>query len=123
MLESNDLFLVIWALGCIVVVLVLAFWITRFMAGSGRLRGTFRRRNSGQIEVLTQELLGKDQRLVVARVGERYFLMGVTAQSISLLSELSADEVVSPAEPVEPTQQNPSFFEAFSSTLKEKMRR
>ena len=122
---GHDWFLLIWALVCIVVVLAMSYWVTRVVAGSGF--GGFRKgtngRTGGQIEVITQELLGKDQRLMIVRVGEKYYLIGVTSNAISMLSEIPWDETMTVSQPAEAGHTPPSFGEAFTSVLKQKLRR
>lgn len=44
------------------------------------------------IELVTRRALNKSSALVVVRAGERYLLLGTTAQSIALLAELSPAE-------------------------------
>jgi flagellar biogenesis protein FliO len=71
------------------------------------------------IEILAQRSLGKDQRLLVARVGERCFLLGVSAGGISNLAELSAEEAEFWKEPPEGAQPS-GFRESFSRILQRK---
>lgn len=121
---GNDWLLLIWALICIVAVLGLSYWVTRLIARKGTFYGSVKRRNRGQMEVFAQELIGKDQRLMIARVGEKYFFLGVTPNAISMLAEISEDEANFVEETVEQGAENrPTFFDAFSGVLKEKMRR
>ena len=110
---------------CIVVVLAMSYWVTRLVAGTGIFHKGFKRRtDNGQIEVLDQELLGKDQRLVVARVSDKYYLLGVTPNAISLISEISWDETSKETDASRVEEQTPpSFGEAFTTVLKQKLRR
>ena len=122
MLGDHDWFLIVWAVICIVVVLGMSYWVTKFVAG----RSGFGTRRSGkQIEILAQESIGRDQRLAVARVGEKYFVLGIAANNISLLTELDKDAAALwEAHPQSPsTPENPSFIEAFQDVLKQKTRR
>ncbi len=79
---------VLWALLLTCGVLVLAYWSTRYIAGHMALR----RRMGGRMEVLDQLPLGRDQRLVLARVGQTVYLLGVTSGSISCLRVLTKEE-------------------------------
>ena len=122
MLGDYDWFLIVWAVICIVVVLGMSDWVTRFVAGRS---GFGTRRGGKQIEILAQEPIGRDQRLAVARVGEKYFILGIAANHISLLSELSKeDTALWEAHPEQTSNpENPSFMEAFKDVLKQKTRR
>ena len=64
---------VLWAMLLTCGVLVLAYWSTRHIAG----HMTLRRKMGGRMEVLDQLPLGRDQRLVLARVGQRVYLLGL----------------------------------------------
>ena len=119
---DHDWVLIVWAVICIVVVLGMSYWVTRFVAG----RSSFSTRRGGkQIEILAQEAIGRDQRLAVARVGEKYFVLGIAANQISMLSELSKEEAAYwEAHPEQTSNpENPSFMEAFKDVLKQKTRR
>ncbi len=122
--SGHDWFLLVWAIVCIVVVVGMSYWVTRFVAGKGLLRGAGSR-GGGQIKVLSQELIGKDQRLVLARAGDRYFLLGVTPNAITMLSEFSEEEMarVTADAQEHATQEPTGFFEAFSQVLKERKQR
>ena len=122
MLGDHDWFLMVWAVICIVVVLGMSYWVTKFVAGRS---GFGTRRGGKQIEILAQESIGRDQRLAVARVGEKYFVLGIAANNISLLTELDKDAAALwEAHPETPSNPgNPSFIEAFQDVLKQKMRR
>lgn len=122
--DKADWFLLAWVLVCVVVVLGMSYWATRLIAGKGLLGGGMNRKSGGRIKVVAQEVIGKDQRLVVAAVGEKCFLLGVTSNAISMLSELPADEIGFEMKTGEQTVENhPSFLNAFSDLLKEKLRR
>lgn len=82
---------VLWALILTCGVLVLAYWSTRHVAG----RLAVKRRIGGRMEVLDQMALGRDQRLVLARVGETVYLLGVSSGSISCLRVLTKEEAES----------------------------
>ena len=122
--QGRDWFLIIWALVCIVVVLGMSYWVTRFVAGKSMSYGGLARRSGNRIQILAQEMLGKEQRLVIAQVGERYFLLGVAPQNISMLAELSRDEVAQAEnEGIQNVSGEPSFLNALSGAWKEKMGR
>jgi flagellar protein FliO/FliZ len=80
---------VLWALLLTCGVLALAYWFTRRVAGrlavGGKLAGS-------RMEVLDQMPLGRDQRLVVARVGRTVCLLGVSSGGITCLRVLTEEE-------------------------------
>lgn len=117
----------LWLIIMILVIIALAYWFTRYMAGHGAF-GVVARLGGG-LEVLAQLPMGRDQRLVVVQAGERYFLLGVTAAEITLLTEFTEEEAA-----VWKQQSNaasnsggqlspPAFREAFSRLLQKNRRR
>ena len=80
---------VLWVLLVTCVVLALAYWFTRHAAGrlasGGKMAGS-------RMEVLDQMPLGRDQRLVVARVGQTVCLLGVSPGGITCLRVLTQEE-------------------------------
>ena len=80
----------LWALLATCVVLALAYWFTRHVAGRLAVGQSFRSR--GHLAVLDQIPLGRDQKLVLARVGDSVCLLGVTPGGISCLRVLSEAE-------------------------------
>ena len=109
----------LWMLVCVVLIIGLAYWFTRNGAG----RGTFGGFQAGrQMEVLDQLPLGRDQRMVLARAGGRFLLLGVTPSGgITLLAELTEEEAASWRK--EPAEDRPGFKEAFFTVLKQRERR
>ena len=88
----------LWVFVCVVAVLGLAYWSTRLIAGRGLpgvMRGSVR---SGAIRVLARVMVGRDQSLLLVRVGERYFLLGAAASGISELAEFTPEEAAGWAE-------------------------
>ena len=63
----------LWMLVCVVLIIGLAYWFTKYVAGRGAL-GAFS--GGRRMEVLDRLPLGRDQNLILARVGERYLLLG-----------------------------------------------
>ncbi len=124
MLENDAWGTLLWLLVCVVVVIGLAYWFTRVVVGGGLPVGGKRKPGAKQMEILFQQTLGKDQRIAVVRVGKRCFLLGIAPNGVSLLSELSEDDIVSAEEPPEAsTDGQPSFREALDTVIKSKMRR
>ena len=72
---------VLWTLLITCGILLLAYWFTRRVAG----QLTAKRGAGGRMEVLEQLPLGRDQKLVLARVGQKLYLLGVSPAGVSCL--------------------------------------
>ena len=78
----------VWALAVIAGVLALAWWFTRYVVGRRA-----RTRTAGRSLELIEELpLGKDQKLLLVRVGEQVQLFGAAPGGIARLGALSPEE-------------------------------
>jgi flagellar protein FliO/FliZ len=116
----------LWTLACIVVILVLAFVVTRLVAANGGVRRGGSGFRAGRLNVLSQLALGREQRLLLVEAGERYFLLGVTAGQITTLAELSREEAeacLAAKDGSDDPPQPPSFKEALHKVLQERKRR
>lgn len=109
----------LWMLVCVVLIAGLAYWFTKYVVGRGAL-GTLT--GKGQMEVLDRLSLGRDQSVILARVGERYLLLGTGTAGITLLAELTAEEAAS-WRPAQAPEGNPGFKEALITMVKQKRRR
>lgn len=106
-------------LAVIVAILVLAYFFTRYVAGRGL--GKFFPQGAGQLRLLDQLSLGKDQRLAVVQAGARHLLLGVTPSGVTLLAELTAEEAqLWRRETGGDVPKPPSFQEALLAQLKKK---
>lgn len=83
---------ILFYLVVLILVLVLAYVTTRFLAraGSGQ-------KNSG-IRILDRTAIGHDSFLLVVRVQERILLLGVSPAGITKLEELEDYQELNPAE-------------------------
>ncbi len=99
----------LWALVATCLVLALAYWFTRRVAGRLALGQGLRGRS--RMRVVDQTPLGRDQRLVLARVGETFYLLGVSQGGITCLRVLSQEE----AAPWQEQEQPPAAPEAAMS--------
>ena len=106
----------LWMFAIIILVLVLAYASTRLLANRGVVMQPGR-----HIQILEQQLLGRDQKLALAQVGGRWFLLGATPSGISLVAEFTAEEAASWQTEIQ--EEKPSFWEAFSQIMQEKGRR
>ena len=93
----GEILSLVGALVVIGAVLVLAYLFTRCVAGrltpgAGRARGR-------HMCVLEQIPVGKDQKLIVARVGEDVYLLGATPGAITCLRRMSGEEAAAWSRP------------------------
>ena len=88
MAEDTDTFVLLLRLvlsfGVVLAFVGAATWALR---RRGLLRAVTGRRPTGRLEVLDRRSLGKSSSIVLARVGDRPLLLGVTGQQISVLSD------------------------------------
>ena len=70
----------------VVIILVMAWWCSRLMGKQwGRTSG------SGNIELIDQVSVGQNQRILLMKVGEKHYLIGVSPAGIHLLSKVEGD--------------------------------
>lgn len=113
----------LWVLICVVVIIGLAYWFTRYMASRGGLGALGVSKGNEQFRVLARLALGKDQALVVVQAGERYFLLGVTQSSVSTLAELTQEEAGPWLTKPDAQAVPPSFREALQKVLQQRRQR
>jgi len=116
---GDSLLSLAWLLLCVAVIIVLAYLFTKYVAGRGGVTAGLGS-GSWNFKVLRRLPLGRDQAILLVRVGERFLLLGVTVSGISLLAELTAEEAeaLNAPDPGEPAP--PSFGEALRSVLKQR---
>jgi flagellar biosynthetic protein FliO len=100
-----------------VAILVLAYFATRWIAQHGTPGMTGKvGAASGRFSVLAQIAVGRNERLLLVRLGDRCCLLGVTEHGITLLKELEEEEsrewLNAASAPASPT-----FVETLSSSL------
>ena len=112
------MFSLVWMLVCVLLIVVLAWMFTRYVAGRGGTIGM--PGGSERFRVLARLSLGREQSAVLVKAGEKHLLLGVTPSEISLLKELTAEEAeaVYALPPDQPPP--PSFGEALRDLLKQK---
>lgn len=124
MLEDRAAASLLWMVVSVVLIIGLAYWVTRYVAGRGGLGGIGPLKSGTGLEILSQLILGRDQKLAVVRAGERYFLLGITAAGVSMLAEFTAEEAAAWREQTaEERAQTPGFREALHTVLRQKGRR
>ena len=110
----------LWMLVCVVLIIGLAYWFTKYVAGRGALGALSGGR---RMEVLARRPLGRDQSVVLARVGERYLLLGAGTAGVTLLAELTGEEAAAWKPPEAEAGEKPGFKEAFLTIMKQRERR
>ncbi len=110
---DSSAFSLLWLTGILVLILALAYMSTRFLAmRSGSVQP------GRHIQILEQQMLGRDQKLALARVGERWFLLGIAPSGVSLVAEFTAEEAASWQ--AEALENRPSFWEAVVKVMDQK---
>ena len=110
----------IWMLLCVVVIIVLAYLFTRYVAGRRGLGGFGAPGGTGRFKALARLSLGREQSAVLVQAGERYLLLGVAPSGVTLLAELSQEEAQELYAPSPGQPAPPSFGEALRTVLKQK---
>ena len=101
----------IWLLVCVLVIIVLAYLFTKYVAGRGS--GVLGMSGGNErFRVLARLSLGREQSVALVRAGERYLLLGVTPSGVSLVAELTKEEAESLYIPPAGHSAPPSFSEA-----------
>lgn len=103
---------IITAIGTfLIVVLILCFtYVTTKAIG----KGTLLHRGASQIKILDRVAVGQNQALLIVAIGKRFFLIGTSSSSMSLLSELNEEEL----ENIQEQQNTEGQQEAFQQILK-----
>jgi len=117
---ANTWLSLLWVLVCVVAILALAYWFTKYAA-----RGFPSVRDLGgseQLKVLSRLALGREESLALVRAGERYFLLGITPTGISNLAEFSAGEAECWLKAQQAQPATPSFREAVQTVLEQRKR-
>lgn len=109
----------LWMLVAVVVVLGLAYLATRWISTRG-IGGVMGAGSAGEFCVLRQIVVGRSERLLLVRLGERCLLLGVTAGGISLLKELEAEEAEYWLRSRNQTKGAPSFMDVLRENFKKK---
>lgn len=115
----KELGTLLWALLVTGIVLVLAYWFTRHVVG----KASVGRRTRGNLTVLDQVSLGRDQQVIVVQAGETVYLLGATPGGISCLRVLSEEEAAPwRPSPQDIPDQRISFGEALCKVLEQRKR-
>lgn len=94
-MERGDIAALLWLLVSVIVILGLAYWVTKRLAGGSMFGNLGTVGMQCKLELLARLPLGKGQSLLVVRTGSRCFLLGMAQSSISLLAEFTQEELES----------------------------
>lgn len=89
--EGNTVLTLLGSLVVIVVVLLLAYLVTRCLA-SRIMVGTREPRGGHHLTVVEQVAVGKESKLLLVRLEDCYLLLGVTQGSIACLKEFTVED-------------------------------
>lgn len=77
------------ALVAVGVILYLSYLFSRYLAvGAAKIN------KSKYIKVVDRVVLGQDRMLLITMIGEKYYLIGSSAQSINILTELDDKDII-----------------------------
>ena len=69
-------------------VLYLSYIFSRYLAA-----GASKVNKSANIKIIDRVVLGQDRMLLIAKIGEKHYLIGSSAQSINILTELDEKDI------------------------------
>ncbi len=102
-------------LAAVAAILALAWWATRWIATRG-VGSSFM--GNPEFCVLRQITVGRAERLLLVKLGERCMFLGVTAGSITVLKELDEEEAAYWLTPKETQTYERSFLDILKDNLK-----
>jgi len=85
---AEYVFQLIWYLIAFLLVIGVAFYITRFIGQS-----TLRYTRSTNLQVIDYIILGRDKGLYIVKVGDKFFLIGVSNNNITYLTEINKEDI------------------------------
>lgn len=113
----GDIFSLITMLLAVAAILYLSYIVSR-KVGSGSISSGM----AGNIKVLDRAFVGRDKSVVIVRVGQKDYLLGVSQDSVRLLQELEEGQVVPNERAVQLEDVNPlENVSHFASVIKNKM--
>lgn len=117
---DRNVFSLLGMLITVILILLLAYWVTRFIGQKGLPGWARGMQNSGELRILWQLSLGKGERLLLVRLHERCLLLGVSGGGITVLTELSREEAAVWLQKEGEVPKAPSFLEIMRDNLPKK---
>lgn len=109
-------------LAAVILILILAYYATKWIGKHGGMAGgtmSVRADGAEKFRVLAQLTVGRNERLLLVRLEEKCFLLGVTEHGITMLRELEEDEASKWLD-ADALAAPPSFIEALGEALRRK---
>lgn len=119
---DNPWLALLWVVVCVALIVVLAYWFTKYVAARG-FPGALGGQGSEGLKVLARLGLGKDGTLVLVQAGERYFLLGVTPAGITNVAEFTGEEAARWTAKQEEQPSPPSFRESLRTVIQQRRQR
>ena len=111
----GDIFSLLLMLVAVGAILYLSYIVSRKI-GSGTLSSGM----AGNIRILDRAFVGRDKSVVIVRVGQKDYLLGVSQESVCLLQELEEGQVV-PNEKMAVPEASLDNVSQFASVIRNKM--
>jgi flagellar protein FliO/FliZ len=106
----------------IILILVFAYYATRWIATHGVPGGAapVRTDSAARFRLLAQIGVGRNERIVLVRLEQRCYLLGVTEHQITLLRELDGEEAAGWLRDSDSLPASPGFMEVLGEALRKK---
>ena len=117
---GGNLLSLLGMLAMVVLVLFLAYWVTKLIGQRGMPGWARGVDGAGKLQLLWQVNLGKSERLVLVRLNNRCLLLGVTGGGITLLKELNEEEAACWLQKTGEAAQQPNFLDILRDSLSKK---
>ena len=121
---TASLLSLVWVFICVLLIIGLAYVFTKYIVGRGKL-GRLTAGKDDIVKILARVSVSKDGQLLLAQLGERFFLLGNTTSGITKLAEFTPEEAQAWKSTEDPSDggQPPSFGEALRKVWKQKVKR
>ncbi|MEF9941541.1 MAG: flagellar biosynthetic protein FliO [Lachnospiraceae bacterium] len=96
----------VFTLVIVIAIIYLSYICSKYIAK----RGIGGRSNSTYMKVIDQLVIGQDRSIAVIQAGLNYYLIGITGAGISVLAELSAEDLVALPQDIASTTAMPKDF-------------
>ena len=111
----GDIFSLLLMLIAVGAILYLSYIVSR-KVGSGTISSGM----AGNIKILDRAFVGRDKSVVIVRVGQKDYLLGVSQENVCLLQELEEGQVV-PNERMAVPEASLDNVSQFASVIRNKM--